>query len=279
MSIGSSGVLREGAFGKPAGLTGFSPHSLGLRVVLASAVIALLCVGALRQGGDHKAGSESPSPVPRFEAAFTPSIPAAPPVPVPVARFALEPDLDPARVTARIDPRTGLREDAVSRGDVASIEVPAVSITLTRGRAAGAAPALFVLLARRAATGPAVDQPALSVVRTGARGRIETRFGAVETLEVTFGGSTLRTCLGFVTREDSAFRLDGWSCAPHGRPPEAQALACTLDALSFLDLADPDTTAAFSTAAAAAPTCPTSRMVAEVVGRAAVATQRPRTKK
>ena len=276
MSTGSSEALRGGAFGGPGG---FSPGALGLRVVLASAVIALLCLGALRQSGGLRTDQSGPLVVPRFEPAFTPSIPvAAAPPPAPVARFALEPGPDPARVAARIDPRTGLREDAVSRGDLASIDAPAVSITLTRGRDAGAAPALFILLVRRAAAGSAIDQPAVSVVRTGAYGQIQTRFGAVETLEVTFGGSTQRTCLGFVTRE-SAFRLDGWSCTPLGRPPEAQALACALDALSFLDLADPDTTAAFSTAAGSTRSCPTVRTVAEVVGRAAATTQRSRNKK
>ncbi|MCJ2090703.1 hypothetical protein MKK88_32675 [Methylobacterium sp. E-005] len=250
-----------------------------MRLVLASAVIALLCVCAWRPGPGPGSPKQQPPAALALKPGFRPTIPdAAAPPPVPVALFDLaEPGIGPTRVTAGIDPRKGLREDVLSRGDVAAIEAPAFRVTLTRGKDAGAAPTLFVLMARRAASGPALDRPALAVVRTGSRGRIQTKFGPVDTLEVTFGSPVPRTCLGFVTRE-AGFRLDGWSCAPLGHPPDAQALACTLDALSLVDLADPETMAAFSTAAPASRSCPLTK-VADVSGRIGSAAQRSRNKK
>ena len=257
-----------------------SPGALGLRLVLASAVIALLYVCAWRPGVgpaatvpglSQAAGAAGLGFVPTMRA------PPAPP-PLPAARFDLtEPGLDRVRVSARIDPRSGLREDTLIRGDFDALETPALRVTLTRGTEAGAAPTLFVLLARRAATGPTIDRPALSVLRTGSRGQADTKFGAVETLEVTFGGPTSRTCTGFVIRT-AAFRLDGWSCAPLGRPPEVRALACTLDALHFVDLGDPETTAAFA-AAASALSCPSVSKVAEASGGSGSLAKRSRNKK
>ncbi len=73
-------------------------------------------------------------------AAFVPATPA-PKAPAPAApvRFGLtEPGLDPVRVAAgRIDPVSGLREDALARGAFEALEAPALRVTLTRGDAAG----------------------------------------------------------------------------------------------------------------------------------------------
>jgi len=256
-----------------------SPGALGLRLVLASAVIALLCVAAWQPGRGPGSPGGAPAVATEVKSGFRPSMPAAPAAPpIPVALFDLaQPGIDPVHVTAGIEPRSGLRADVLSRGDAAAIEAPALRLTLTRGRDAGAAPTLFVLMARRAASGPSLDRPALAVVRTGSRGRIQTKFGAVETLEVTFGHPAPRTCLGFVTLE-AGFRLDGWSCAPLGQPPAAQALACTIDALSFVDLTDPETTAAFSATAPTPRSCPVTK-VAEVSGPFASTGKRVRNKK
>ncbi len=253
---------------------------LGLRVALASSVIALLCVCALPPGRKPGSVPGAASALLGAEPAFVPATKAAPaPPPAPPARFGFaQPGPDPAHVAARIDRLTGLREDALTQGDVAAIEAPALRVTLTRGAVPDVAASLFVLMARRAAGGPAIDRPALSVLRTGSRGQIRTRFGVVETLELTFGGATLRTCTGFVTR-DGAIRLDGWFCAPLGRPPEAQALACMLDALSFLDLADPETSAAFASAPQAPRTCPAPPPASEVSNRTGSIPQRSRNKK
>lgn len=282
--LAGSGEARErrGSAGRTAGLTGrgaLSPGALGLRLVVASALIALLCLCAWRPGGAPAASNAARAATLPLEPAFRPAMPATmPPPPIPAVLFELaEPGIEPVRVTAGIDPRTGLREDVLSRGDVAAIEAPALRVTLTRGKDLGAAPTLFVLMARRAASGPAFDRPALPVVRTGARGQIQTKFGAVDTLEVTFGSPAPRTCLGFVTRE-GGFRLDGWSCAPLGQPPEPHGLACTLDALSLLDLGDPEATAAFSAASPASRACPLMK-VAEISSPAGPPPKRSRNKK
>ena len=267
----------------PPGLverTALSLGALGLRLVLASAAIALLCVCAWRPGGGPAATVPGMTlAVAGAGLGFVPTMPAPPvPVALPAARFDVaELGLAPVRVSARIDPRSGLREDTLTRGDFDALKAPALRVTLTRGTDAGMAPTLFVLLARRAATGPTIDRPALSVLRTGSRGQVDTKFGAAETLEVTFGGPTPRTCAGFVTRS-AAFRLDGWSCAPFGRPPEARALACTLDALSFVDLGDPETTVAFAVASSGR-SCPFVAKVAEASGGAGSIGKRSRNKK
>lgn len=227
----------------PEGRRKLSLTGLGLRLVAASAMIATLYLYA------KPATPTSPESVvaDRVEVPFVPSTPAAkvPTVAAP-ARFGLmEPGIDPVRIMpGRIDPTTGLREDALARGAFEALDAPALRVTLIRGDAAAAAPGLFILMARRAAGGAATDGPALAVVRTGPGGRIVTKFGAVETLEVTLGGPARRTCTGFVTR-DRTFRLDGWLCAPLGHPPEERALGCMIDALSLDDPADPDATAAF----------------------------------
>lgn len=278
--VAGSREARDGhAAAGPMGWTALSPGVLAVRILVASALIALLCVCAWRPGGAPRSPTAVPPMALDAQHGFRPVTPPAPaPVPIPTALFDLaEPGIDPVVVTAAIDPRTGLRADVLNRGDMSAIEAQVLRVTLTRGGSAGATPSLFVLMARRAAAGPTVDRPALPVVRTGPHGRIQTKFGAVDTLEITFGHPAPRTCLGFVTR-DAGFRLDGWSCAPLGQPPQPQALACTLDALSLVDLGDPETTAAFSAAPPVSRTCPVAK-VAEVLNRSETAMHRSRNKK
>lgn len=217
----------------------------------------------------------------RLPTSFVPTKPAvqAPP-PASVAQFGLaEPGSDPVRVASgRVDTRTGQREDSLTRGDFDTMEAPALRVTLTRGPFAERPASLFVLVARRAAAGPEIGRAALSVVRTGPYGRIDTKLGAVELLEVTLGGASRRRCTGFVTRE-AAFRLDGWMCAPLGQPPEAQTVACMIDALSLVDLADLDTTAAFSAAPRNADACAFAKPTAEAASLTGSIGQRARSKK
>lgn len=223
----------------PAARRGFVILRVSLRLAAAAVMIAAIC---------HLAPPAPPpaAPIATLEPFVPSAVPASPPPALGTARLALsEPGIDPVRVSpGRLDPATGLREDTLSRGTFEAIEAPALRLTVTRGAEAGRAPSLFVLLARRAAGGPA-----LAVLRTGGYGRIATKFGAVETLDVTLGGRLQRTCTGFVTR-DAALRIDGWLCAPLGRAPEPRMLACTLDALSLEDPADPAAAAIFRTAEA-----------------------------
>jgi hypothetical protein len=246
---------------------------LGLRIALASALIAALSVLATPPRGRQD--------LPRDDHPFVPAARAAQAAPsLPIARFALDGSgLDPVRVApARIDLRTGQREDTLTGGDVSAVESPALQVTLTRGPSGRDAPTLFVLMARRAAGGPAVDRPALTVERTGARGLVPTKFGAVETLEITLGGAARRTCTGFVTRI-AEFRLDGWLCAPLGQPPETRALGCMIDGLSLIDLGDPETTSAFAAGPIADRICPAQARITEPTRRTAAVERRGQVKK
>ena len=127
------------------------------------------------------------------------------------------------------DPATGWREEALTQGEFPVIEAPYLHLTVTDGPV-NQSPALFVTMARRAA-----DGRGLFVARTGERGRIETKFGPVETLEATLtslsDAETSRVCTGFATRPPAAVRIDGWLCAPLGLAPEPRAIACALDRL------------------------------------------------
>ena len=243
--------------GSPVGRRRGSRAGLGLRLLLAAAAITTLSLAA-------RTRREVPA-VAKIEAPFVPSVaarPASPPLPP--ARFGTaEPGLEPVRVVAaRIDPRTGAREDTLTRGAFDTLEVPALRVTLTRGANGRAPSGLFVLMARRAANGPAIDGPALAVVRTGPSGRIDTKFGSVDILEVTLAGPARRTCTGFATH-DTPFQLDGWLCAPLGQAPDPRSLACAIDALSLVDLADADATAAFSAAPDPERSCQTGPPPAE----------------
>jgi hypothetical protein len=271
-----SRIIQAGLTAAPGPANGqgrASVRVLSARVALASAVIAALSIVAMppRVRRDML----------RDDHPFVPATPAPPAAPsIPFAQFDLnEPGLDPVRVApARIDLQTGRREDTLMRGDYSAVDAPALRVTLTRGASGPDAPTLFVLMARRAAGGPAEERPALTVERTGARGLVPTKFGAVETLEITLGGAARRTCTGFVTRA-ADIRLDGWLCAPLGQPPDVRALGCMIDALSLIDLGDPETTSAFSAAPIADRICPTRNRVAEGSRRTASVERRAQSKK
>lgn len=202
--------------------------ALTAKLAAASGAVALLVLFA-------RGRTEAPpGPVagPVAEAAFVPATraaPAKPAAPTVPGRLGLDdPEaIDPVRLEpARTNPVTGLREETLTRGDFDAIESSALRLTLAR-ETGGEASGLFVTLVRRGADGPGI-----AVVRTGARGRIDTKFGPVETLEATLAGGAQRICTGFATL-GAGPRIDGWLCAPLAQPPEPRALACTLDALTL----------------------------------------------
>ena len=210
--------------------------ALTLRLAAASAVIAGLSLHA-RTPSHPAAVAQAPAAAAVPFVPSTPAAPARPAAPQLPSRLALVDGeaVDPVRIEpARINPATGLREETLARGDFAAIESPALRLTLTREAGSDRPPSLFVTLARRAA-----DGPALAVIRTGPRGRIATKFGAVETLEATLAGATRRVCTGFATLEAAPLRIDGWLCAPLGQPPEPRALACALDGLTLEGAGEP----------------------------------------
>lgn len=232
------------------------------RAGIAVTLIAILTVFA-REEREAKSGSPAIRPDSIGSSTFVSSagLAARPALPLTASgpRFRLDdPDgLDPVRSGApRLDPASGRREDTLTQGDFSGIEGPYLRITVTEGTVSDPARSLFVTIARRGA-----DGQGLSVVKTGERGLIQTKFGPVETLEVTLSGSGRRICTGFATLGTAPVRLDGWLCAPLGQPPEPTAIACALDKFVVNGQASPGLEAAFRTAE--------TRRDARCLGRAA----------
>lgn len=221
---------------------------LGAKLAAACAAVALLALFAHGRG-EAPSARPDPAAVEAVAAPFVPATlaaPAKPAAPALPGRLGLDEAaaIDPIRLEpGRINPVTGLREETLTRGDFDAIESSALRLTLAR-EAGAETPGLFVTLVRRGADGPAI-----AVVRTGARGRIDTKFGPVETLEATLSGGARRICTGFATLGAAPLRIDGWLCAPLAQPPEPRALACTLDALT-LEGADGPAAALFGAAEA-----------------------------
>jgi hypothetical protein len=222
-----------------------APRLLG-RVVAAAGLIGVLSLLALEGTPPGQVARAVPEPV--TTGAFVPSSAVVRPA-IPLAASAPRYRIDDAQAfepvrlgPSRLDPTTGLREDVLIQGAFDAIEAPFMRLTVTHGLAAEAAPKLFLTLVRRAA-----DGHGLAVARTGQRGRLETKFGPVETLEATLAGEGHRICTAFAGIGTAPIRIDGWLCAPLGQPPEPRAVACTLDKLVPNGQAEPFVEVAFKT--------------------------------
>jgi len=215
-----------------------------IRVVAAGAVVAVLSWAA-RSGGSDAAVPvmETPSG-PGFVSISAQAVRPATPLALSAPRFRLD---DPEAIeapraeAARLNPASGRREDLLVQGGFHTIEAPYLRLTVTEMSGAEPGPGLFVTLARRAA-----DGQALAVIRTGERGVIETKFGPMETLELTLGGEGKRACTGFASLNPGALRLDGWLCAPLGQAPEPRAITCLLDKVALNGQASSDMAVAFA---------------------------------
>ncbi|MCJ2036584.1 hypothetical protein [Methylobacterium sp. J-068] len=239
----------------------------GSQALVAIGAIALLSLVAREHRSAATPSPETPETAPA--AALVPSASrlARPAVPLAFSapRFRLDdPEaLEPARAeAARLNTSTGLREDGLAQGGFATIEAPYLRLTLTETPTLEPMPSLFVTLARRAA-----DGQALAVIRTGERGAIETKFGAIETLDITLGGEGKRTCTGFATLRPGPFRLDGWLCAPLGQAPEPRAILCALDKLALNGQASSEMDGRFAALIARRdPDCQSAAVTARDVG-------------
>lgn len=217
-----------------AGRSSPSPVTLLKRAgQLSAAIITIAALSLLAREG--RPGPVDPSIESQIGSPFVPTVARAARPAIPVAlsepRFRLDdPDAleAPRAETARLNPATGRREDVLVQGGFDIIEAPYLRLTLTGTPEPETGPRLFVTLARRAA-----DGQGLAVIRTGEHGTIATKFGVVETLDLTLGGEGRRNCTGFATLEPGALRLDGWLCAPLGQAPEPRAVACALDRISL----------------------------------------------
>ncbi|GJD65050.1 hypothetical protein [Methylobacterium frigidaeris] len=187
------------------------------RTVGAAAVIALLSVLASERRLADPPLADQAAFVPRYAA---PAV--APPVWSEVAADRYR--LGEATGSARTQP--GLREDTLTAGAFAVQEAPFLRLVAVETAEPDGEGSLFVTLARRAA-----EAGGLSVVRTGERGQLATRFGALDTVDATLADAEgRRACTAF--RLGASLRLEGWFCAPLGQLPEPQALACTVERLS-----------------------------------------------
>ncbi|GLS44486.1 hypothetical protein [Methylobacterium brachythecii] len=233
----ADGEIHPLASPKPFGRLRLAAH-----LVLAAAAVAGLTVFA------RDRASPDPSPRAWTEPPRVPSAPAArAATPASTAGPLLA--MDAAEPPGRPEPprwnaATGLREDALTQGGFDAIEVPFLRLTLTEApQAPEPATSLFVTLARRAA-----EMQGLSVLRTGMRGTIETKFGAFETVETTLSGNGTRLCTGFSGIGTKAMRIDGWLCGVLGQPPEPQAVACAIDSVRLAISATPTIEVAFGEA-------------------------------
>ncbi|AWB23695.1 hypothetical protein DA075_24685 [Methylobacterium currus] len=192
------------------------------RTIAAAAVIALLSVLASER--------RLADPPLADEAAFVPRY-AAPAVAAPLWSEAAADRyrLGDATGSARMQP--GLREDTLTAGAFAVQEAPFLHLVAVETSEPDGEGSLFVTLARRAA-----EAGGLAVVRTGERGQLATRFGALDTVDATLvDAESRRACTAFrLNASLAALRLEGWLCAPLGQLPEPQAVACTVDRLSPL---------------------------------------------
>jgi hypothetical protein len=191
------------------------------RTLGAAAVIALLSVLASeRRAADPPLSGEAAF-VPRFAA---PAV--APPAWSEVAadRYRLG---EEAAGSARVQP--GLREDTLTAGTFAAQEAPFLRLVAAEAAEPDGEGSLFVTLARRAA-----EAGGLSVARTGERGQLTTRFGALDTVDATLAGEEGRRACTAFRLGTAPLRLEGWLCAPLGQLPEPQAVACAVDRLTPL---------------------------------------------
>jgi hypothetical protein len=155
----------------------------------------------------------------------------------PIAMFGLEsPELD--RQTPAYESRRtqdgARREDTLVYGVFAEPRAHLL-LRLSLDRNPDRLSQPFVIATVREAAGRG-----MSIQRSGAAAPLDSRFGRIETADVTLSdGETSRACIAF-RREagDLPFGLSGWWCGGPSRPADRQQLSCLLDRLDLLSAAD-----------------------------------------
>jgi hypothetical protein len=150
----------------------------------------------------------------------------------------------PALYQARRQMPGGTRQDMLTFGHFDG-GAAYLYLSLTRPGAETGPPApFFVAMARHAA------EAGLAVTRSDQPAPLATRFGAFETADVALERAAAQaSCLGF-RFEGKGLHIAGLACGA-GRPPERNALACSLDRLGLVPAsADADLGRFFKTAAA-----------------------------
>jgi hypothetical protein len=136
----------------------------------------------------------------------------------------------PFAFTARRD-AAGAREDNLSFGSFDQEGEAHLRIILERApnleRPEGG---LFLDLARRA------SGSGLAVMRSTPPEGLVTKFGPVESTEITLSDAIGRTCIGFrFAHQEVGFRVAGWLCPAKGQAIDRRELVCTLDRLSLVE--------------------------------------------
>jgi hypothetical protein len=155
----------------------------------------------------------------------------------PIAMFGLEsPELD--RQTPAYESRRtqdgARREDTLVYGVFAEPRAHLLlRLSLDRNPDRLSQPFVIATVRNAAARG-------MSIQRSGAAVPLQSRFGRIETADVTLSdGETSRACIAF-RREagELPLGLGGWWCGGASRPADRQQLACLLDRLDLLTAAD-----------------------------------------
>lgn len=147
-------------------------------------------------------------------------LPPSPPV------FAIDRSAAPVAVEARRH-RSGGREDTLAIGTPGSPD--SGRIVLAQG-IAETSDSFFVDLVRRAA------QAGLSVTRNAQSTSMATKFGPVETAEVTLAGEGERNCRAFRFIDPEAnFAFRGWLCGSGPDEVEEARVACLIDRIVLAD--------------------------------------------
>lgn len=200
------------------------------RMVLVSLAIALLALSAIGVGMGKR--RFDPPPIAASRAAEGPDWIEAPQA---SRLFTLDAPLLRGLVSAYAVRRQilgGAREDLLVFG-TPGFEAPAVRLRLRQGPGTDVSslpPPLFAAMAREAAEG------GFALERAGLAGRMTTRFGAFETVDLTLGDGrgTHVPCTGLRLVVDTpALTVAGVACGALGQPIERAALACLVDRLEL----------------------------------------------
>lgn len=155
----------------------------------------------------------------------------------PVAMFGLDsPELDRQAPVyeARHVQAEARRRDDLSFGSFAG-DRPYLQLRLQVEHGARPAALSFVIsLVREAA------ERGMSIQRSGLASVIATRFGPVETSDVTLSdGEASRSCIVFRKSHDELpLGLSGWWCGGPDRPADRQQLICMIDRIDLLNAGD-----------------------------------------
>jgi hypothetical protein len=199
-------------------------------VVLGSGIVAAV-LAYLAQPPTPPVAETQATPV-RLSAARSPP-PAWMPIERPLAIYGIDsPHLKPlpVAVSARRNAAGG-REDSLAFGWFNQDNEAHLRVVVQRSTQPEPLDAsLFLDLARRA------SGAGLAVIRSTPPERLATKFGLLETSEVTLSDSAERACLAFrFAHQEVGFRLVGWHCPSKGQAIDRKVLACTVDRLSLVE--------------------------------------------